>query len=186
MTGFRDLLGKTARTAAIPAVACLTLLAATPSQAAYPQVVTQATVLDRLQIEDLLQHFMWALESPDISGGLVDLFTDDAVLQLNDQVTQGKQAMRDMIKKQGENPPPFKGKFHLILNNYKIVIHGNTATNEALWTGVLSENPHTPPKLMEQGRYTDELVKVKGQWLFKKRVVTSDGGMPPPPPPPAK
>lgn len=186
MNGFRVLLGKTARKAGIPAAACLAFLAVgAPANAAYPHIVTQATLLDRVEIEDLLQNFMWILESGSAnSENLPDLFTDDAVLTLNDQTTKGKQAIRDMIKKQGNAPSPFKGAFHLVLSNYKIVIHGDTATDEALWTGVLNLDVKAPPRVVEQGRYTDELVKVGGHWLFKKRVVSSDSSTAPPAPPP--
>lgn len=174
------------RVAQSTVVGATLLMLGTPAHAEYPTIVTKDTLLDRVQIEDLLQNFMWIIEAPGGAEGILDLFSEDGALVMNGLGLKGKSSIRDFIKKQAAGgPPPIKGAFHLILNNYKIVINGNTATNVGIWTGVLSENPKTPPKVMEQGRYNDEFVKIDGRWYFKKREVTSDSGTPPPPPPPA-
>ena len=140
-------------------------------------VTTEATLLDRVQIEDLLIAYYQPLGSggSDMSG----FYTDDGVLDLNGRVYQGKagieQAYRDAANAMG---PSFKGKFHMLMNNPRIVVDGATATADLIWTGVASETVTSPPHLVEQGREHDELVKQQGRWLLKKRVITSDGGMP--------
>ena len=74
--------------------------------------------------------------------------------------------------------PGFKGKFHMLMNNPRIVVNGERATADLIWTGVASETVTSQPHLVEQGREHDELVKLAGHWLLKKRVITSDGGLP--------
>ena len=56
-------------------------------------------------------------------------------------------------------------------------MNGDTATAETIWTGVLSDTVRVAPRLFEQGREYDELVKKDGRWYFTKRVITSDAGL---------
>ncbi len=72
----------------------------------------------------------------------------------------------------------FKGKFHMLMTNPRIEVHGRTATADLIWTGVDSETVKAAPHFVEQGREHDDLVKVAGQWLITKRRITSDGGIP--------
>ena len=65
----------------------------------------------------------------------------------------------------------------MLLNNPRIRVHGDTATAETIWTGVIDETVRLAPRLYEQGREYDELVKKNGRWYFKKRVITSDAGL---------
>jgi hypothetical protein len=65
----------------------------------------------------------------------------------------------------------------MVLSNVKVVVNGETATADSLWTGVISETLTQAPRFVEQGTEHDELVKRNGKWLFKHRVIMSDGGM---------
>jgi hypothetical protein len=62
--------------------------------------------------------------------------------------------------------------------NLKIVVNGESATADVVWTGINSETLKAVPEFVEQGREHDELVKRGGRWYFKGRVITSDGGLP--------
>jgi len=140
-------------------------------------VTTEATLLDRIQIEDLLIAYYQPLGS----GGedMTAFYTENGVLDLNGRAYQGKagvrQAYRDAAAAIG---PSFKGKFHVLMNNPRIVVNGESATADLIWTGVASETATSQPHLVEQGREHDDLVKLAGRWLLKKRVITSDGGLP--------
>ncbi len=140
-------------------------------------MTTQATLLDRIQIEDLLIDYFQPLGSAghDMTG----FYTGDGVLDLNGRVYQGKrgieQAYREAASAMG---PGFKGKFHILMSNPKIVVNGETATADLIWTGIASETVKSPPHLVEQGREHDDLVKQAGRWLLRKRMITSDGGLP--------
>jgi hypothetical protein len=64
----------------------------------------------------------------------------------------------------------------VLLTSAKIVVDGNAATADVIWTEVYSETLRTLPQTLEQGREHDELVKQGGRWYLKKTVVTNDGG----------
>jgi len=67
----------------------------------------------------------------------------------------------------------------MLLTNVVVVVNGNTAKAETLWTGINSATIEGPPKFVEQGTERDDLVKVNGHWLFKLRVITSNAGRQP-------
>ena len=163
----------------IAALVCAALLASALPRVALgqPDATTEATLLDRIQIEDLLIAYYQPLGS----GGedMTAFYTEDGVLDLNGRVYRGKvgvrQAYKDAAAAMG---PGFKGKFHMLMNNPRIVVTGDSATADLIWTGVASETPTSQPHLVEQGREHDDLVKLAGHWLLKRRVITSDGGLP--------
>ena len=97
---------------------------------------------------------------------------------MNGTIAQGKKSIEDLYKKTAEGTPPRKGTFRMMLTNLKIVVNGQSAVADVLWTGVNSETVKAAPQLIEQGREHDDLVKRDGRWYFKHRVITSDGGLP--------
>jgi len=144
---------------------------------AQPSITTQATLLDRIQIEDLLVAYYQPLGSA--AEDMSQFYAEDGVLDLNGRVYQGRkgvdQAYRDARAAQGLD---FKGKFHMLMSNPRIVVSGDTATADVIWTGISSDTVKSAPHLVEQGREHDELVRQGGRWMLKKRVITSDGGIP--------
>jgi hypothetical protein len=134
---------------------------------------TQAALLDRIQIEDLISNYYW-----DLSSGrhrLSEYYVEDAVLDVNGIIYKGHQAIQSAYTPEGPAGP--RGKMHMLLNNPRIRVNGDTATAETVWTGVLSDTVRVAPRLFEQGREYDELVKKDGRWYFTKRVITSDAGL---------
>jgi hypothetical protein len=145
---------------------------------AQPSITTQATLLDRIQIEDLLIAYYQPL-GPGSGADMAQFYTEDGVLDLNNRVYQGKPGIRQAYKDAATAAgPSFKGKFHMLMSNPQIVVHGENATADLIWTGIASETVKAAPHLVEQGREHDELVKQDGRWLLKKRIITSDGGIP--------
>ena len=67
----------------------------------------------------------------------------------------------------------------MLMNNPRIEIHGDAATADVVWTGLVTPTPKDQPHLAEQGKEHDDLVKVKGEWMIKKRIITSTGGLAP-------
>jgi len=146
-----------------------------PALAEQP-ATTLATLLDRAQIEDMLVDYYANLGAGRHDFG--SFYLEDGTLDVNGIVAQGKKAIEDLYKKSAEGTPTRPGKFHMLLTNLKIVVNGDSATADVLWTGVNSESVKAVPQFVEQGREHDELVKRDGRWLFKRRVITSDGGLP--------
>jgi len=156
------------------AAAALLIGVAAPALAEHP-ATTLATLLDRAQIEDMLVDYYGQLGAGRSDFGTY--YADDGVLDVNGLIGQGQKQIEDLYKKIAANNPPQHGTFRMLLTNPKIVVNGDTATADVIWTGVISETVQAAPKFVEQGREHDELVKRNGHWLFKHRVITSDGGL---------
>jgi hypothetical protein len=160
-------------------MASLAVALADRAASAAPQDPTDAVaaLLDRAKIEDMLVDYYGHL-----GGGadrnLDDYYLEDGVLDVNGVVAHGRKAIEDLYKSLAAHSPASRGKFHMLLDNPKIVVQGDSATADVIWTGVLSETVQAAPRILEQGREHDELVKRSGRWYFKYRVITSDGGLP--------
>jgi hypothetical protein len=156
------------------------LLVAAPALAKVPRT-TQANLLDRVQIEDLLVDYYQPL-----GGGKQDdlaaFFTEDGVIDVNGRVYQGHKGIAQAYKDAGSannGNPTFKGKFTMLMNNPRIEVKGDTATADVVWTGIVTTKVTDQPHFAEQGKEHDDFVKVKGEWLMKKRIITSTGGLAP-------
>jgi SnoaL-like domain len=147
-------------------------LSAVPAALAQPGPITLSTLVDRAQIEDMLVEYYEVLSAG--SGHFDSYYTDDAVLDVNGIVRRGKGPIDDLYK----TIPKSKGTVHVLLTNPKIDVDGTSATADVIWTEIYSESHGAPPRILEQGREHDELVKQGGRWYLKKRVVTNDGGLP--------
>ena len=156
-------------------IACAVLLSFQALRPAYADNIqtTRATLLDRVQIEDLISNYYWDMTS---SGrhALNEYYVEDATLDVNGIVYNGRKAIQSAYSGSGETA---SSKFHMLMNNPRIRVNGNTATAETIWTGVISDTVRVRPRLYEQGHEYDELVKKNGRWFFKKRVITSYSGL---------
>ena len=153
-------------------LAAFAVALAAPPALAQQRPITPSALIDRAQIEDMLVEYYEVLSAG--STHFDSYYTDDAVLDVNGIVKQGKGPIDDLYK----TIPKSKGTVHLLLTNPKIVVDGNSATADVIWTEVYSETHLALPQIVEQGREHDELVKRGGRWYLKKRVVTNDGGLP--------
>jgi hypothetical protein len=163
------------------ALAAATLLALAAPALAHAPRTTQANLLDRIQIEDLLVDYYQPL-----GGGkqedLASFFTADGTIDVNGRVYSGHKGIAQAYKDAGAantGNPIFKGRFTMLMNNPRIEVRGNTATADVIWTGMVSTTPKDQPHFAEQGKEHDDLVKVKGEWMITKRVITSTGGLAP-------
>ncbi|HME37957.1 MAG TPA: nuclear transport factor 2 family protein [Steroidobacteraceae bacterium] len=150
-------------------------LSARPALAEYP-VTTLATLLDRVQIEDMLVEYYGNLGAGHRDFG--SFYTEDGVLDVNGIESRGKKAIDDLYAKLEQPSPMPRGTLHMLLTNPVIRVDGDSATAEVVWTGIISDAVKAPPRLVEQGRERDELVKLGGHWFIKHRWITSDSGLP--------
>ena len=161
---------------AVATMAILFLMVPLPA-IAEDKIATQDTLLDRIQIEDMLIRYY-----VDISSGsgheLSQNFTEDAVFDVNGMVSEGREAIAKMYGGLDEENAHVGSRLHMPLNNPIISVNGNTATVWAIWSGILNEDISKPPVMADQGREYSELVKRDGRWYFKKRYITSDSNLP--------
>ena len=143
------------------------------------KVVTQETLLDRIQIEDMIVRYYVDM-SAGKSHDLTLYYTEDAVLDVNGLISKGREAIEKLyagLGGGGGEAPVFKGTMHMLLNNAIINVDGNSATAWFVWTGFMNDDIKGAPKVLEQGTEYDELIKVNGQWFIKKRYITADSGL---------
>ena len=74
--------------------------------------------------------------------------------------------------------PREKTAFNVAIENPLIVVHGDTATSQVIFTEYRQEKLGDPMKMTTQGKEYATWVKVNGQWLYKTRLITS-GSNPP-------
>jgi len=183
MSGFSHRLSSKVRHAgAVCAVSALALLGvAVPLQAQEYKPLTMATLLDRIQIEDVLTRYYY-----DLSRGkaheLSEYFTEDALLDVDGTLARGHKEIAKLYQKPEGSAAPAataqRRRGHMLLTNPVINIDGDKATAEVIWTGVMNEGVGKAPSLYEEGREYSELRKVKGKWLISKRCIMSDSGLP--------
>lgn len=150
------------------------------ADAQQPKPLTMATLLDRIQIEDLLTRYYYDL-SKGRAHQLAEYFTADALLDVDGMVARGHAEIAKLYQPsegQKREASAQRRRGHMLLNNPVISIDGDKATAEVIWTGVMNEGVGKPPGLYEQGREYSELRRVQGSWLISKRCIMSDSGTP--------
>lgn len=160
--------------------AVTTILLISLTQPVLAQQVTMETLLDRIQIEDLLTRYYYDL-SRNKAHELSEYFTEDALLDVDGTVAKGRAEIAKLYSPapNPKEPAPATGRrMHMLLTNPIITVKGNTAQAHVIWTGVTTEGIGKLPQVAEQGREDDELVKQNGKWLLKRRYISTDGRMP--------
>jgi hypothetical protein len=159
----------------------MTILLISLTQPVSAQQVTMETLLDRVQIEDLLTRYYYDLSRSN-AHELSEYFTADALLDVDVTVAKGRTEIAKLYQSPApdpKQPAPAPGRrMHMLLTNPIIAMKGNTATAHLIWTGVMNEGIGKLPQVVEQGREDTELVKQNGKWLIKRRYITTDGRMP--------
>ena len=75
-------------------------------------------------------------------------------------------------------PPRERTAFNVTIDNPLIIVHGETATSQVIFTEYRQEKAGDPMKMTTQGKEYATWVKVNGQWLYKTRQIAS-GSNPP-------
>jgi len=135
---------------------------------------------DRAEIENLSNRYMVALDAGDIETVLAT-WADDGVLDWVRGVEVGKEAIRKAMSNFAggikENIPEgatSRPRTRHQIVNHVIDVNGNTAKTTAYWFALTNKTPQHDAQLFYFGHYEDELVKINGKWLFKKRKVYNE------------
>jgi hypothetical protein len=136
---------------------------------------------DRALIEDLQARYMFALDFHDVDKYLAT-FTPDGVLDIGDGEIRGHDAIRKIIggmpkeAAASQDAPKLRpATARHNITNIVIKVEGNKAFARAYWFHYGNGNPQRTAALDGYGHYEDEMVKVKGQWLFTKRKIYNEG-----------
>lgn len=150
-----------------------------PGLAAQSGGAADTALADRIAIEDLVTRYYAHLGGGEASA-FGDYYTEDAVFDVNGVVATGREEIEALYATMAEEGDSVatQGTFHMLLSNPVIEVKGDAATATFLWTGVLNPDVRAAPRLAEQGREYDLLVKRDGKWLIRKRVVVADSALP--------
>jgi hypothetical protein len=165
MFGSRGLMGTLA----------LVLLPAGLAQTKVPE--KPASIEARLQrMEDLeeirtvLVDYGRFLDARDF-GSYSRLFAKDGEWVGGLGTVQGPAAIQPFMEKSIPGPNTVHN-YHL-LSNFKIDLHGDTATAWSRWAFVVP-GPDKKPMIAQGGHYDDTLIRENGHWKFKRRAASTD------------
>jgi SnoaL-like domain len=135
---------------------------------------------DRAAIKNLQARYMFALDWQD-PAAYAATFAQDGVLVSAVAEARGRTAIRGEVVKMRDNDRaaavkeglrPFSRRH--VLTNLVLQISGDHATGRAYWAGYNNDDPERRPYVESYGHYEDEMVKVEGQWFFKKRTIFNE------------
>lgn len=145
----------------------IVLAAALLPQIIVAQETTQSTLLDRIQIEDMMIEYYWAFSTNE-GHDIEKFWAPDGEFVLEGRTVKGLEAIEAEYggpESAGETWP----KFVMLLGNPMIRVTGDTAVMDAIFTGMTSTDPGKLPVPTEQGTDHVEFVKIDGQWKIKRR-----------------
>lgn len=136
---------------------------------------------DRALIEDLQARYLFAFDFGDPEG-YAGTFAPDGVLDYGGGEIKGRKAIAEFIaagrKRSEENRAktpadqrPSVGRH--VINNIVIKIDGKQAHAVAYWSHMTS-GPDGRGGVDFFGHYEDDLVKIKGEWLFARRRIYNE------------
>jgi hypothetical protein len=178
------------RKVAVMALCAVSLAGAASVQA--QEKVTAQSLIDRQLILDQITRYYY-------NFGLMErkaedsFYADDGVLILGTRRYEGKEGIKSAYNRPPPAPAaaPAEGAapaapaaprerlpFNITVDNALIVVHGDTATSQVIFTEYRPEKKGDPMKMTTQGKEFATWTKVKGQWLYKTRQIS--GGTEPP------
>jgi hypothetical protein len=168
--GRRSTIADKAKALGVLAGAVGLVLAHGAPASAQERPLTAQTLVDRAEIEDLLARYYW-----NFGGGgesFTSFYTSDAELILGKNSYKGTAGIEGAYNAVPKDVPQRKSySFNVLPGNVLIVLHGDQATAQLVFTEVVIDKQGDPPRILTQGREYDHLVKQKGRWLISKRQI---------------
>lgn len=174
---FRRLARRGRKAIAYVAAASAVAMIATAGSTAHAQsaVLTASQVIDRAEIEDMLYRYYAHIDTE--RSDFANYYVPDGVLNVNGIVSRGSKEIDNLYVKTWGPAPKHSGIIHFLVFNPRIVVNGDSATADFIYTLVKNGNVQAKPVVIEQGHEHDDLVKQGDRWYLKLRVVTSDSGL---------
>ena len=135
------------------------------------------TYEDRVAVEDVMMRYMWASDSLD-ADAYVTVFTDDAVIDANGNISKGiteiRKIVTGMIERRDQNKAkglPTANLYHVISNVRITFPKPGEALHQSYWQTV-RRDADGKVTAAAMGRSEDHLVKRNGKWLIQLRKLT--------------
>jgi hypothetical protein len=170
------------------------VLASSPAARAEDKMTLQS-LIDRQQILDQITRYYYNFGKAERQSE-ESFYAEDGELILGTRHYKGHEGIKQAYNRTPATPPagatPAAGAapaaapapprerlaFNVAIENPLIVVHGDTATSQVIFTEYRQEKAGDPMKFTTQGKEYATWVKVKGQWLYKTRQIAS-GSNPP-------
>jgi hypothetical protein len=168
-------------------------LASAPAARAQDKMTLQ-TLIDRQLIQDQITRYYYNFGKAERQSE-ESFYAEDGELILGTRHYKGHEGIKSAYNRTPATPPvggtPATGAapaaaaaprerlaFNVAIENPLIIVHGDTATSQVIFTEYRQEKAGDPMKFTTQGKEYATWVKVKGQWLYKTRQIAS-GSNPP-------
>ena len=132
---------------------------------------------DRAAVADVMARYVWTVDSLD-ADGYAAVFTDDAVIDANGNISKGRDAIRkivtDLIKRRDDNKAkglPLASLYHMTGNVRITFPKPGEALHQSYWQ-TLRRDAEGRMIVAAMGRSEDHLVKRNGKWLIQYRKLT--------------
>jgi hypothetical protein len=180
-------------------VLCCAALASAPAALAQEKMTAQ-TLIDRQMILDQITRYYYNFGRADRQKE-ESFYAEDGELILGTRHYKGHEGIRQAYNRTPATPPAGaatgataasatgaaptaaaapreRTAFNVTIDNPLIIVHGDTATSQVIFTEYRQDKVGDPMKMTTQGKEYATWVKVKGQWLYKTRQIAS-GSNPP-------
>src|SRR5215469_11407463 len=167
----------------------LCCIALAPAPAAHAEdKITAQSLIDRQLILDQITRYYYNFGKADRQAE-ESFYTEDCELILGTRHYKGKEGIKQAYNRTpaapaagtapaAAAPPRERAAFNVAIENPLIIVHGDTATSQVIYTEYRQEKVGDPMKFTTQGKEYATWVKVNGQWLYKTRQIAS-GSNPP-------
>jgi hypothetical protein len=179
---------------------CSLALASAPAARAEDKMTAQS-LIDRQMILDQITRYYYNFGKVDRQSE-ESFYAEDGELILGTRHYKGKEGIKQAYNRApaappagaapaagaaapavaapaaGAAPPRERTAFNVAIENPLIIVHGDTATSQVIFTEYRQEKLGDPMKMTTQGKEYATWVKVNGQWLYKTRQIAS-GSNPP-------
>lgn len=158
------------KSAIAAAIAALALAGAAQAQDFIPGI---GSWQDRAMIEQTLQRYIQGYDSnrPDV---FASAFTEDAVFAYNDEILNGRAEIAGYLERRnagrayGEINPD--SRLYHVTTNDLIVFEDETHAMHTAYTLTIGRTTGET-HISSSGSYTDQMVKIGGEWLIANRVL---------------
>ena len=115
---------------------------------------------DRDAIVELTARYCHMARSGNVEG-IVDLFSDDGVMEVGDRVSKGHDTLLALYRKSFEHLCPLP-----CVHNHTVTLDGNSATG---WCSVEIRMVQNGEAITAAGHYEDTFRRVGAEWKFAHR-----------------
>src|SRR5216110_3147524 len=161
---------------------CYVALASAPAAHAEDKMTAQSLIDRQLSLDQITRYYY--------NFGKADrqseesFYAEDGELILGARHYKGREGIKQAYNRApaapaaAAAPPRERTAFNVMIDNPLIIVHGDTATSQVIFTEYRQEKVGDPMKMTTQGKEYATWVKLKGQWLYKTRQIAS-GSNPP-------